>query len=112
MKSRLLSALLLALGATGLGSRALYGGSHNLLSYTLPRFGIETTFVDPRSPQAFAAAIRPETRLLFAETLCFVLTLSGVEFTEAWASTMSAVDDEFAVPFGATVRPDWPTSSP
>ena len=50
-------------------SRALYGGSHNLLAYTLPRFGIETTFVDPRDPAAFAAAIRPNTRLLFAEIL-------------------------------------------
>ena len=50
-------------------SRALYGGTHNLLSYTLPRFGIETTFVDPRDPDAFAAAVRPETRLVFAETV-------------------------------------------
>jgi O-acetylhomoserine (thiol)-lyase len=50
-------------------SRSLYGGSHNLLAYTLPRFGIETTFVDPRDPQAFARAIRPNTRLLFGETV-------------------------------------------
>ena len=50
-------------------SRALYGGSHNLLDYTLPRFGIETTFVDPRDLDAWRAAIRPETRLLFGETL-------------------------------------------
>lgn len=50
-------------------SRSLYGGTHNLLSYTLPRFGVETTFVDPSSPQEFAAAIRPETRLLFGETV-------------------------------------------
>ena len=50
-------------------SRALYGGSHNLLDYTLPRFGIETTFVDPRDIDAWRAAIRPETRLLFGETL-------------------------------------------
>ncbi len=50
-------------------SRALYGGSHNLLDYTLPRFGIHTTFVDPRDLDAWRAAIRPETRLLFGETL-------------------------------------------
>jgi O-acetylhomoserine (thiol)-lyase len=50
-------------------SRSLYGGSHNLLAYTLPRFGIETTFVDPRDPQAFKAAIRDNTRLVFGEIL-------------------------------------------
>ena len=50
-------------------SRSLYGGTHNLLEYTLPRFGIETTFVDPRDAAAFAAAIRPGTRLLFGEIL-------------------------------------------
>jgi len=50
-------------------SRALYGGSHNLLAYTLRRFGVETTFVDPRDLDAWRAAIRPTTRLLFGETL-------------------------------------------
>ena len=50
-------------------SHSLYGGTHNLLSYTLPRFGIETTFVDPSDPDAFAAAIKPNTKLLFAETI-------------------------------------------
>lgn len=50
-------------------SRALYGGSHNLLAYTLRRFGIETSFVDPRDIDAWRAAIRPTTRLLFGETL-------------------------------------------
>ncbi|HRD35550.1 MAG TPA: O-acetylhomoserine aminocarboxypropyltransferase [Rhodocyclaceae bacterium] len=60
------------MGAGGhiVASRALYGGSHNLLSYTLPRFGIATTFVDPRDPDAWCAAIRPETRLLFGEAIC------------------------------------------
>jgi O-acetylhomoserine (thiol)-lyase len=56
-------------GAHIVASRSLYGGSHNLLEYTLPRFGIETTFVDPRDLDAWRAAIRPETRLLFGETL-------------------------------------------
>lgn len=60
---------LMAAGSHIVASRALYGGSHNLLAYTLPRFGIETTFVDPRDKAAWLAAIRPQTRLLFGETL-------------------------------------------
>jgi O-acetylhomoserine (thiol)-lyase len=60
---------LMGAGAHIVASRALYGGSHNLLDYTLPRFGIRTTFVDPRDLDAWRAAIRPETRLLFGETL-------------------------------------------
>jgi O-acetylhomoserine (thiol)-lyase len=56
-------------GAHIVASRALYGGSHNLLDYTLPRLGITTTFVDPRDLDAWRAAIRPNTRLLFGETL-------------------------------------------
>jgi O-acetylhomoserine (thiol)-lyase len=50
-------------------SNSLYGGSHNLLGYTLKRFGIETTFVDPRNLAAWKAAVRPNTRLFFGETL-------------------------------------------
>ncbi len=50
-------------------SRSLYGGTHNLLEYTLPRFGIETTFVDPRDMGAFEDAIKPNTKLLFGEIL-------------------------------------------
>jgi O-acetylhomoserine (thiol)-lyase len=60
---------LMGAGAHIVSSRALYGGSHNLLAYTLPRFGIETTFVDPRDLAGWRAAIRPNTRLLFGETL-------------------------------------------
>ena len=56
-------------GSHVVSSSALYGGSHNLLSYTLPRFGIETTFVRPRDLDAWRKAIRPGTKLLFAETL-------------------------------------------
>jgi len=62
-------ATLLGAGAHIVASRALYGGSHNLLDYTLPRFGIETTFVDARDVDGWRAAIRPETRLFFGETL-------------------------------------------
>src|SRR5512132_1949656 len=60
---------LMGAGAHIVASRALYGGSHNLLDYTLPRFGVTTTFVDPRDVDAWRAAIRPDTRLLFGETL-------------------------------------------
>ncbi|MEW5879441.1 MAG: O-acetylhomoserine aminocarboxypropyltransferase [Pseudomonadota bacterium] len=60
---------LMGAGSHIVASRALYGGSHNLLAYTLKRFGIETTFVDPRRLDAWRAAIRPNTRLLFGETL-------------------------------------------
>ncbi len=56
-------------GSHIVASRALYGGSQNLLAYTLKRFGIDTTFVDPRDIDAWRAAIRPETKALFAETL-------------------------------------------
>jgi len=62
-------ATLAGAGSHVVASRALYGGSHNLLDYTLRRFGIETTFVDPRSPDAWRQALRPETRLLLGETL-------------------------------------------
>ncbi len=56
-------------GSHIVASRALYGGSQNLLAYTLKRFGIDTTFVDPRDLDAWRAAIRPNTKVLFAETL-------------------------------------------
>jgi O-acetylhomoserine (thiol)-lyase len=56
-------------GAHVVASSALYGGSHNLLAYTLPRFGIETTFVRPGDLDGWRAAIRPNTKLLFGETL-------------------------------------------
>src|SRR3546814_6314264 len=62
-------ATLMDAGSHIVSSGSIYGGSHNLFTHTLPRFGIATSFVDPRDPQAFAAAIRPETRLVFAETL-------------------------------------------
>lgn len=60
---------LMGQGGHIVASSALYGGSHNLFDQTLPRFGITTTKVDPRDPNAFEAAIRPETRLIFGETI-------------------------------------------
>ncbi|CAG9219846.1 O-acetyl-L-homoserine sulfhydrylase [Paraburkholderia tropica] len=62
-------ATLMGAGAHIVASAALYGGSHNLLDYTLRRFGIETTFVKPGDLDAWRAALRPNTRLLFGETL-------------------------------------------
>lgn len=56
-------------GSHIVASSALYGGSHNLLAYTLPRFGITTTFVDTRDEQALQKAIQPNTRLVFGETV-------------------------------------------
>ncbi len=62
-------ATLAGAGAHIVASSALYGGSHNLLHYTLARFGITTSFVKPGDIDAWRAAIRPNTRLLFGETL-------------------------------------------
>ena len=49
--------------------RTIYGGSYNLLEHTLPAYGIRTTFVDVHRPLEVQAAIRPETRAIFIETL-------------------------------------------
>ena len=70
-QAALMLAITTLMGSGGhiVASRSLYGGSHNLLAYTLPRFGIETTFVAPRDKDAWRAAIRPETRLLFGEAI-------------------------------------------
>ena len=49
--------------------KTIYGGSYNLLAHTLPQFGIETTFVDVHDLNEVKAAIRPETKAIFIETL-------------------------------------------
>jgi len=96
-------ATLMGAGQHIVASRALYGGSHNLLTYTLPRFGIETTFVDPREPQAFAGAIRPETRLVLAEILgnpgLEVLDVPAVSAVAHAAGLPLLVDATFATPY-------------
>jgi O-acetylhomoserine (thiol)-lyase len=48
---------------------ALYGGTVTMLAVNLAKFGVETTFVDATKPEAFAAAMRPNTRAVFAESL-------------------------------------------
>ena len=50
-------------------SSRLYGGTFNQFRYALPRMGIEVTFVDPNDPAAFEAAIRPNTKIIYGETL-------------------------------------------
>ncbi len=62
-------ATLMGAGGHIVASSALYGGSHNLLHYTLRRFGIETTFVKPGDLDGWRAAVRPNTRLFFGETV-------------------------------------------
>jgi O-acetylhomoserine (thiol)-lyase len=47
----------------------LYGGTYNQFAYSFPRLGIEVTFVDPRDPENFRRAIRPNTKILYGETL-------------------------------------------
>ena len=56
-------------GSHIIASKSLYGGSHNLLEYTLPRFGIDTTFVDLRKPNDIKKNIKKNTKLIFGETL-------------------------------------------
>jgi O-acetylhomoserine (thiol)-lyase len=62
-------ATLMGEGGHVVASSSLYGGSHNLLAYTLPRFGIRTTFVPARDVDAWSRAITPATRLLFGESV-------------------------------------------
>ncbi len=93
------------MGAGGhiVASRALYGGSHNLLEYTLPRFGVQTSFVDPRDLNAWRAAIRPETRLLFGESLgnpgLDVLNIPAVSEIAHAAEVPLLVDATFPTPY-------------
>jgi O-acetylhomoserine (thiol)-lyase len=60
---------LMGAGSHIVASTALYGGSQNLLHYTLRRFGIETTFVKPGDIDGWRAAVRPNTQLFFGETV-------------------------------------------
>ena len=83
-------------------SQSLYGGTHNLLDYTLRRFGIDTTFVDPRDVDAFAAAIQPNTKLVFGEILgnpgLEVLNVPKVAEVAHLAGVPLMVDATFATP--------------
>ena len=90
-------------GSHIVASGALYGGSHNLLAYTLERFGIDTTFVPPRDLDAWRDAIRPNTRLLFGETLgnpgLDVLDIPSVSALAHEAGLPLLVDSTFTTPW-------------
>ena len=94
---------LMGQGGHIVSSASVYGGSHNMFTHTLPRFGIETTFVDPRDPQAFKAAIRPETRLLFGETLgnpgLEVMDIPAISAIGHEAGIPLMIDNTFASPY-------------
>jgi len=96
-------ATLMGAGSHIVASRSLYGGSHNLLQYTLPRFGIATTFVNPRDVDAFRKAIRPNTRLVFGETLgnpgLDVLDIPKVAEVAHEAGLPLMVDSTFTTPW-------------
>ena len=90
-------------GSHIVASSALYGGSHNLLHYTLARFGIHTTFVKPGDIDGWRNAIRPETRLLFGETLgnpgLDVLDIPTVSAIAHEAGLPLLVDSTFTTPW-------------
>ena len=96
-------ATLAGAGSHIVASAALYGGSHNLLAYTLSRFGVETTFVMPGDLDAWRAAIRPSTRLLFGETLgnpgLDVLDIPNVSAIAHEAGLPLLVDSTFTTPW-------------
>ena len=96
-------ATLMGAGSHIVASGSLYGGSHNLLAYTLKRFGIETTFVTPRDLDAWKRAIRPDTRLLFGETLgnpgLDVLDIAAVATIAHEAKVPLLVDSTFTTPY-------------
>jgi O-acetylhomoserine (thiol)-lyase len=62
-------ATLMGAGSHIVASTALYGGSQNLLHYTLRRFGIDTTFVQPGDIDGWKRAVQPNTKLFFGETV-------------------------------------------
>ena len=96
-------ATLMGAGSHIVASRSLYGGSHNLLQFTLPRFGIDTTFVSARDVDGFRKAIRPNTRLIFGETLgnpgLDVLDISKVADVAHQAGLPLLVDSTFTTPY-------------
>ncbi len=96
-------ATLMDAGSHVVASAALYGGSHNLLGYTLKRFGIDTTFVAPRDHAAWKSSIRDNTRLLFGETLgnpgLDVLDIPSVSAIAHGAGVPLLVDATFTTPY-------------
>ncbi|SHE88605.1 O-acetylhomoserine sulfhydrylase [Lampropedia hyalina DSM 16112] len=96
-------ATLMGAGSHIVASTAIYGGSQNLLHYTMRRFGIDTTFVHPGDIDGWRNAIRPNTRLLFGETVgnpgLDVLDIPTVAQIAHDAGVPLLVDSTFTTPY-------------
>src|SRR5689334_24969142 len=96
-------ATLLNAGDHIVASASLYGGTINLLTHTLPRFGITTSFVKPRALDEFRSAIRPNTRLVISETIgnpgLEVLDIPAVAQIAHDAKIPLLIDNTFATPY-------------
>ena len=83
-------------------SNSLYGGTYNMLNNTLPRFGITTTFVDPDNVDNFKDALKPNTKVFFAESLgnpkLDVIDLKGISKHANDAKVPFIVDNTIASP--------------
>ena len=83
-------------------SNSLYGGTYNMLNNTLPRFGITTTFVDPDNVDNFRDALKPNTKVFFAESLgnpkLDVIDLEGISKHARDAKVPFIVDNTIASP--------------
>ena len=89
-------------------SPSLYGGTYNLFHYTLPKFGIEVSFVEnPDDPESWKKAIRPNTKALFGETIANpkndILDIAAVAKVAHDAGVPLIVDNTVATPF--LIRP-------
>ena len=95
-------ATLVNAGEEIVSSTSLYGGTHNLLLHTMPRFGVNTVFVKPGDPENFHRAITPKTRMLFGETIgnpkIDVLDLQAVAEIAHQAGIPLVIDSTFATP--------------
>ena len=84
-------------------SENLYGGSYNLLAHTLKEQGLSVTFVDPSDPENFAKAVRPNTKLFYAETLgnpnSDIIDLEAVSAIAHKNGVPLIVDNTFATPY-------------
>ncbi len=96
-------ATLVSAGEHIVASSSLYGGSINILTHTLPRFGITTTFVNPRDHDGMRAAIKENTRLVIGETIgnpgMEVLDIPKVAQIAHEAKIPLLVDNTFATPY-------------
>ena len=96
-------ATLMDAGSHIVASSALYGGSHNLLHYTLSRFGISTTFVPPGDVDAWRAAVQPNTKLFFGETV----GNPGLDVLDIPTISQLAHDHGVPLMVDATLTPPW-----